>query len=301
MHVEAEGHLVAATPEAASWFTGEGALVRELAFPEPLARLEVVPREGAALLFVGSTDSHHRKLVFVPAGGGEPWRARVEGLHARLGQLVEGPELEIVSAHGEELVVCDLRGRPIRRMRAGSYVWDLWALQTNHTPLDEVVTYRYRTRAAGTDIDVLDASGERIRSWHEEAASRYSVSHWSAPRQTLVAVRDGTITERAATGEVLRQFVVPGLGTYRYADTASLAGGLKAILVRQGGCAARLLVFDAAGALRYDEVFDGHAHLAAQESRADGGTRTFFIARGATIWKYTLDVAAGPAPTGSRR
>ena len=134
-------------------------------------------------------------------------------------------------------------------------------LNTNHTPRDEIVAYLYQNKRDGTYLEVIDAEGESIRKWHETKANRYSVSSWSAPEPSMVAVLDGVITERNAKGEVLRQYTVPDLGSYKHATTGVLDGDLRAILVRNGGCPSRLLVFDATETLVYDEVFDAYATL----------------------------------------
>jgi hypothetical protein len=62
-----------------------------------------------------------------------------------------------------------------------------------------------------------------------------------------------------------------------------LDGDLRAILVANGGCPSRLLVFDATGTLVYDEVFDAYATLLVPR----GTAASFLVASRDTIFRYS--------------
>jgi hypothetical protein len=301
--VLADGGLVlASTVEAAYWLDGNGRLTRLLVFPRSLGHFKVASlRDGGPPVFVGSTDSVGRKVLVVPSDGRSPWPLRFEGLRATFANVLGDAEFEVVTHHLNELLIYSPRGDLLRRVPAADYIWDFVVLNVNATPHDEIVTYQYQNRRDGTFIQVLDADGEHIRTWHEAKANRYSVSNWSAPAPSMVSVLDDVITERSPKGEILRRDTVPGLGSYRYAETGVLAGGIRLALVRSGSCPSRLLAFDASGALVYDEVLATYTALHVPSH----GASEFFVGQRATIYRYRLGGEAattgqpGKPPSGS--
>lgn len=291
-------YVVASTSAAAFWFDRQGQEARRLAFPRKLGHVGVARlHAGGPPILVGSTDSVGRKLLLVPCDGGPPWSLRLGGYRATFANVLGDDEYEIVAHHMNEFLIYNPRGDLLKRVSASDYIWDFVALNTNASPHDEILAYLYQNKRDGTFIEILDAEGERIRSWHEPEANRYSVSNWSAPAPSVIAVLDSAITERSPRGEVLRRYTVPGLGSYRYAHSGVLADGSRLVLVTSGSCPSRLLAFDAAGALVYDEVFATYAALHVPTY----GAAEFFVGLGATIYRYRLEAttpaaAAVPRP-----
>jgi hypothetical protein len=285
-HVVTDGaHLVASTSAAAFWFDTAGRLVRQLAFPRRLGHLGIARlRQDGQPVFVGSTDSVGRKLILVPSDGSGPFPLSLAGYRAKFADLLDGGDYEAVASSGSELLIYNVRGELLRRVAASDYVWDFVVLNANDTPHDEILAYLYQNRRDGTFVELIDADGERIRAWHEPKANRYSVSTWSAPAPSVVAVLEDVITERSPKGVVLRRFTVPGLGSYRYAQTGVLRDGSRLALVRSGSCPARLLAFDEGGTLVYDEEFPAYAALLVPSH----GAAEFFVGMGATIYRYRL-------------
>ena len=288
-------HLAAATRDGAYWFDAGGTLVRQLAYPRRLGHLSGARlADGGRPVFVGSTDSVGKKLVLVPADGTPPRSLQFEGYGATFADVVGDVAYEVVVSKGSDFLIYDLKGKLLKRVPASDYIWEFLVMNTNDTPRHEILAYLYQNTRDGTFIEVIDAEGERIRGWHEAKANRYTASKWSAPAPSIVAVLDDVVTERDLKGEVSRQHTVPGLGSFKRATTGVLDGDRRAILVANGGCPSRLLVFDASGALVYDEVYEKSATLHVPVP----GAREFIVATGPALYRYRLADGAqqGSAP-----
>lgn len=286
---EDQGKLMVATPSAVFWLDQGGTEVQRTTLPRRLGHVRVARlREGGRPVVVGALDSVGKHLLVVPAEGG-PSTLRLDGYRAALTDVLDDQAFEVVVSKGASFLVYDQRGRLLRTVAASDYIWDFVALEANGRPKDELLAYLYQNPKDGTFIELVDGDGERIRTWHEPKANRYSVSEWSAPAPSVVAVLDDVVTERSPRGEVLRQFRVEGLGSYKQARTGVLRDGVRLILVTSGSCAARLLAFDSSGTLVYDEVYPSYAALHVPSP----GAAEFFVGVGASVYRYHLGGVAG--------
>ena len=159
----------------------------------------------------------------------------------------------------------------------------MWPVDADGRGTSELLVYQYHSRKKGTNLVLFDGDGKRLQAWHEDAANRYSVCAWPSPTPQVIASRDDVFTVRALTGEVLKQYVVKGSGSFRYVDTGALAGGYRLLLAHTGSCPSRLLVFDADDRLVYDEILGGHATLLVPQRESP----VFYVATGGAIRKYS--------------
>ena len=171
----------------------------------------------------------------------------------------------------------------MRRINTHDYVDDFWPVDVDGSGTAEFVVYHYVSQKEGTYISVVDAEGERLRTWHEFRANRYSVCRWRSPSPELIASRDDAFTVRDTHGAILKRYVVAGAGSFRYVATGELAGGHRVLLATSGSCPARLLVFDSRDRLVYDERLARYASLLVPEPGAD----VFYVGIGGEIRRYS--------------
>lgn len=284
----ADGPLVVLTDGVAYWLGGDGRVVRRVSVPRNLGWPAILPpRAGAGWTIAGAIDRLGRRLSLTSETGAPPVELRLEGLDAVFANVAGDEALEVVVRADRDLLVYDLRGALLRRIRTHEYVDDFWPVDVDASGTSEFLVYHYRSRKEGTYVSLVDRDGERLDTWHERSANRYSVCRWPGAVPQVVAVRDDVFTVRTARGAVVERFVVPGAGSFRYVDSGALRGGYRVLLARSGSCPSRLLVFDAAGRLVYDEVFTRYALLVVPGGEAD----SFFVAANGGISRYSRMVA----------
>ena len=245
------GPLVALTDGMAYWVGSDGRVERSLRLPKRLGWPTILPRVGPGWWFAGATDSVGRRLSLNSDDGAPPVEVRLGGFDAEFANVLGDATLEIVARASRTLLVYDIKGVLLRRIHTHDYVDDFWPVDVDGSGTAEFVVYHYVSQKEGTYISVVDAEGERLRTWHEPRANRYLICRWRSPSPELIASRDDAFTVRNTHGEILKRYVVPGAGSFRYVATGELAGGHRVLVATSGSCPARLLVFDSRDRLVY--------------------------------------------------
>lgn len=196
---------------------------------------------------------------------------------------------EVLVRYRDGVAVMNETGRQLAFVKSPRYLYHFRTIAVPGLPKRAIAMWMWLDAKHGTDIAVLNADGSVVSAWHENPSDRFSVFSLGNEQERLWSAVADRFWERAATGEVLRTYMVAGMGNFRYIHGGVLAGGKQVFVGSAGGYQAGVLVcvLDASGQLLARDQLPGRAWAFYVPDR-DG--TVFYVGSGELVLRY--DVAS---------